>query len=454
MTIIIPIFRLSGHRFNNFCFLIKQLKKIKVDILVCEQHSNLSVNIEKFLSQYKKVKYICKKTQFDYFNKSNIINLAFKTIDTKFGWVMDADFYADYNYIINQVETNYNHMDFIRPFSEVVLLDKAETESLYSINKILLYNNEYQINSEDGKYSFIVNRETFNNCGGFNEDFQGWGFQDLDFVQNRLPTESLRDNIKKQAFHLYHEVAEKKHAIYNRTLFENLGGSLTKRKSDRISSSMITETSFVNKTTIVHRERKNKITKYESVVDKHTSFTSPIDKPTSVWNRPSFGVVCVEFIEDVQLTNINVKKSIIKEETKLVYSNLGMQKTKIRNGCLLYYIKYIIKKYEQMSPNQSVVFANNMFSSKQVDMNNLDKKLEEVNTQRLSETDSEFQWLFPNKTNFKRNKQKTTSGCFIIKTNLILKKSKDEYVGLKNKLTDMKFSEQTKALEDIHSFFV
>ena len=73
MTIIIPIYRLGGHRFNNFCFLIKQLKKVNSDVIVYEQHSNLSVNVERFLSQHKKIKYVCEKLQFDYFNKSILI---------------------------------------------------------------------------------------------------------------------------------------------------------------------------------------------------------------------------------------------------------------------------------------------------------------------------------------------------------------------------------------------
>ena len=137
---------------------------------------------------------------------------------------MDADFYTDYTYIIEQVKnTHHQYSDFIRPFSSVILLDKDETESLYSLNKIKLQNKEYISNSQDGKYSFIVKTKTFNDIGGMNEDFRGWGFQDLDFVQNRLLEKNTKSFVNKQAFHLYHDKASKSNAIYNRTLFENLG---------------------------------------------------------------------------------------------------------------------------------------------------------------------------------------------------------------------------------------
>ncbi len=452
MTIIIPIFNLRGSRFNNFCFLIKQLKNINCKILVCEQHTNQSVNVERFLSRFKRVRYICNTTNFDYFNKSYLINLALNEVSTEFTWMVDADFYTDYQYVIEQVETKYKHSDFIRPFSEIILLDQNETESLFSLNKVVLKNEEYQSNSQDGKYSFIVRTDVFKLCGGLNEDFRGWGYQDLDFVYNRLPVDARKDYINKQAFHLHHEKAKKEHTVYNRTLYENLGG-LYNKADKRISVSTIQEQPLIKNITIEHRERNKKIEQdaYTQTHDKKSTESSY--KQRSVWNLPSTGVVCVKYIEEIEILNPRVKKSVVRDEPKLIYTNKGMQKTIIRRSPVVQYIKHIIKVYDTLQPNQTMLFANNLFSNKKSDIELLKNKITEINNQKFEQHNADFQWLFPDKTKFIKNKQKTTCGCFLVSSNLVLKNPKEFYTSTYNNLMGMSFEDQTDKLENVHVFF-
>ena len=63
----------------------------------------------------------------------------------------------------------------------------------------------YESSSATGKYSFIVERTTFNNSKKMNESFKGWGFQDLDFVENRLVSNDIK-NLDNYFFHLYHSL--------------------------------------------------------------------------------------------------------------------------------------------------------------------------------------------------------------------------------------------------------
>ena len=452
MTIIIPIYNLRGSRFNNFCFLIKQLKNVESEIIVYEQHSNQSVNVNKFLSRFKRVKYICDNTNFDYFNKSYLINQALKEVTTEFTWMVDADFFTDYQYVIDEIKTKYNHSDFIRPFSEIIFLDRTETESLFSLNKVILKNEEYKSNSQDGKYSFIVRTEVFKSCGGLNEDFKGWGYQDLDFVYNRLPTDARKDHINKQAFHLQHEKAKKEHAVYNRTLYENLGGMYTKT-SKRISVSTINEQPHIKIKKIEHRER-NKKNKQDANIEKHMKIsTQQSYKQRNVWKTPSAGVVCVKYIEEIEIFNSCIKKSIVKDEPKLIYTNRGMQKTIIKKNPVVYYIKHIIKVYDSLLPNQTLLFANNLFSHKKSDLNALTQKITDISKQSFEQHSTDFQWLFPKKTKFINNKQKTTCGCFLVSSNLVLKNPKEFYIHTHRNLLNMSFVEQTDRLENIHNLF-
>ena len=452
MTIIIPIYNLRGSRFNNFCFLIKQLKNVESEIIVCEQHSNQSVNVNRFLSRFKRVKYICNNTNFDYFNKSHLINLALKEVTTEFTWMVDADFFTDYQYVIEQVNTKYNYSDFIRPFSEIILLDKNETETLFSLNKVVLCNEEYQSNSQDGKYSFIVRTDVFKSCGGLNEDFKGWGFQDLDFVYNRLPTDARKDYINKQAFHLHHEKAKKEHVVYNRTLYENLGG-LYNKTDKRISVSTINEQPQIKTKIIEYRER-NKKNNQDTYIDQHEeSSTQQPYKQRDVWSSPTTGVVCVKYIEEIKLLNSRIKKSIVKDEPKLIYTNKGMQKTIIKKSPVVYYVKHIIKVYDTLLPNQTLLFANNLFSNKKSDIDLLTQKITDISKQSFEQQSADFQWLFPKKTKFINNKQKTTCGCFLVSSNLVLKNPIEFYIHTHRNLLSMSFDEQTDKLENVYKIF-
>ena len=116
-------------------------------------------------------------------------------------------------------------------------------------------------------------------------------------------------------------------------------------------------------------------------------------------------------------------------------------------------MKHIIKIYDDLNPNETLLFANNLFSKNKKDISLLKNVINNINLQKYEKNNAEFQLLFPKKTNFSKNKQTTTSGCFLISSNLVLKKSKNFYFNLQNEVNKMKIEDQYNILQNIHSIF-
>lgn len=218
ISIILPIYNLLGDRFNNFCFILKSLYELidTCEIVVVEQTSG-NPNIQRFLYKYPKTKHISVDVG-EVFNKSKLINHGIKQLDTEYIWIVDGDFYTDFAYVLSNV-TKFT--DFTRPFSKTIMLTENETESLQELNYITITRDEYKTNKSDGKFSFIIKRSAFLESGMMNESFIGWGFQDLDFIENRL-IECEKSYIDILAFHQYHEPASRKYVNRNKRLYLNI----------------------------------------------------------------------------------------------------------------------------------------------------------------------------------------------------------------------------------------
>ena len=218
VTIIVPIYNLKSLRFNNFCFLVKQLDKVGCSVIVAEQKTENTQTTEQFLVRYENVSHLSFDYNLDKINKSRLINDAVKNTFTEFVWMVDCDFYTDYSQVILEADGT---SDFIRPFSEVVMLNKEETYQLHASGVITNENPNSESNTQDGKFSFIVRVSEFNRVGGMNEDFEGWGFQDLDFVENRLGDSVAYSNVNIIGYHMFHTPASRKDVNINRKLYVN-----------------------------------------------------------------------------------------------------------------------------------------------------------------------------------------------------------------------------------------
>ena len=226
VDLVIPIYNLRKHRYNNFCFLVDCLSMIDLEsygcnLIVCEQESNTTQNTEHFLTKYTNVKHLVIEGG-DVFNKSVAINHAFHKSSSEFFWMSDGDVYFEFEQVINNIDIS---SDFIRPFEYVVSLSVDDSEYFMQHRRHKNLKREQTVNNCTGKYSFIVRRSTFESVGLMNEDFEGWGFQDLDFSENRMKDYKPLV-ISGPGYHLYHETASRKYADRNRRLYMNLGGEL------------------------------------------------------------------------------------------------------------------------------------------------------------------------------------------------------------------------------------
>ena len=66
-------------------------------------------------------------------------------------------------------------------------------------------------------------RQDFINVNGFNNEFEGWGREDSEFVVRLLNTGINRKNVRFNAiqYHLWHKEVDKKHLDYNNQLLQN-----------------------------------------------------------------------------------------------------------------------------------------------------------------------------------------------------------------------------------------
>jgi hypothetical protein len=218
LSVIFPVYDLGGDRLNNFCYVLRQLCDLSLcDIIVAEQLSQ-NTNIQTVLQRHTNVRYIPVPIEGHTFNKSKIINQATSHTTADYIWIIDSDFYTDFGFVIASIT---NEQDFIRPFNRVVMLSADETDTLQETDNVLINREQYETNSADGKYSFIVKRSVFIESGMMNEDFHGWGFQDLDFVNNRLVNCS-KTYVDTFGFHMYHSPASRKYVNRNKRLYMNL----------------------------------------------------------------------------------------------------------------------------------------------------------------------------------------------------------------------------------------
>ena len=423
ITIIIPIYNLSENRLVNFLFILRKLEKTldTCDVIVSEQVSKKS-DLKSLLKIYPKIQHL----QFDIgdvFNKSILINRVAEHINTEFIWIVDSDFYTNFEEVLTGLE---EFTDFVRPFDELVILNKQETQNLVETNYVKIERNTYDTSSANGKYSFIVKTDIFKTSGMMNENYVGWGFQDLDFVENRLQSKNI-SSLTCMAFHLWHPIASKKYVNQNKLLYQGLAHQ-TQKKSNYLDCSNNTDVidNIVTERTINPIKIKKKISNIRpKTLHIHVSYNN------------------VDIFRQINNTQIiKVSKKIKKIEN----TPSGTTKVNIlENNFVYYYIKYIIDNYDSLEG--SLCFTNDFFHKNTLLFSGITQnKLKSEIEKNIS---SNFKWLFTlsklpknikmNKKYFDCNFTKHESYCssvgfFKIKSEFVKKLPLDSYESIFEKL--------------------
>lgn len=171
-----------------------------IEILLVEQDSESRTNI----SDFGPVKYyLAKESRKKLFNKSMAFNLAVSNVITERVILHDADIIAHANYtslIYDILNTNTAcHIG-----NSVMYADK---DSSNTINSTSVVSSDVRCERVVGYFeggSMACHTKVYWDCGGFNEDFWGYGCEDCDFY-SRLAAKSIWYEVRTFDFlHLWH----------------------------------------------------------------------------------------------------------------------------------------------------------------------------------------------------------------------------------------------------------
>ena len=451
VTIVVPVYDMGPLRFNNFCYLIKKLNDVGCSVIVTEQISERSGPVEQMCVSLSNVKHIVTEIDSDEFNKSKLINNAYKQVYTEFMWMVDGDFFTDYSLVLKEADSS---SDFIVPFSEVMFLSKKETINLQTTDDVLLtHEQKYKTNNQAGKFSFIVRSSTFSSAKGMNEDYYGWGFQDLDFVENRLSGEESTSRVNVRGYHMFHLPQSKDNIEINRKLYLNYKEvNLKQVVKDKLKE-------YVGNATKLDKTKTDLYTK------KHIPKSSTEVKPEKTktkrivvkkWKKPTFGILysCNNKIYYPTNDVITIRDNTLVEYKRI---NGHLSKLSVNKHFLYYYLEYICHVYGMFSTGESVLFANDSFCKSHEQRDAFTNKMNDISKGNILNVNDESLMFIYEEQNIKSGqsvKKYSPQCCFIVNSDVLLKKKFDFYYNLYKKFDKMPNSEIAKYTEKIKTILL
>lgn len=215
ITAIIAYKQDSSERKNNLNFLIKVLKKNSIKVIIAEQKQSLKNKEE--VKKYRKpdeiwIEYYSNSP----FHKSKLYNLSAEICVTENILFIDCDVILNFEKLNDLCKLS----DLCKPFSEIFSLSKEE--SIDFMNSGSLPDLSKKTGDKYiGKYSILISRDLFVTSGGFDQNIAGWGWEDLDFIHNKLNGYSSYEPIDCEGFHLWHPPADKNFERKNYFIYKN-----------------------------------------------------------------------------------------------------------------------------------------------------------------------------------------------------------------------------------------
>jgi hypothetical protein len=204
LTLVIPIFNLTGYRLKNFLVVMESLKDCSIPVVVVQQKSENILYIEN-----KNIKHKLVESDKSVCLKNMLIHEGVKLADTEYIWYCDADVIFIWDNIVSKFNSIQTPNSVYKPFKKIVRLNKKDTDIFLKNNEINLSDGIMRENIKDfGQQSFIVKKSLYEFVGGMDQSIEGGGIVDFEFikkVQEIETTESL-DEIAIHLWHGYDEV--------------------------------------------------------------------------------------------------------------------------------------------------------------------------------------------------------------------------------------------------------
>lgn len=205
LTVIIPVFRLTRSRERNFWYVLKQLKHAGVPVCVVEQLTPDVPRVleKKILQMYDPlITHTSIVIDDTVIHKSRLINHAIHTVSTTHAWVNDADCLMDFTSVVKQLDLQH---DFIRPYAKSFDLTQSETHHVIETDRLVLGSSvNRRVITTYGALSFVFRITAFKQLGMMDEQFIGWGLEDVE-LDNRLKQQALAPHVTSNvAYHMWH----------------------------------------------------------------------------------------------------------------------------------------------------------------------------------------------------------------------------------------------------------
>jgi glycosyltransferase involved in cell wall biosynthesis len=208
VTFLIPLRIDSSERNRNLSLILQQLTEIdNSQIILLEADKE---------SRYEKIDYPNIVHHFiedhdPIFYRTKYINLLLQMAQTSIVGIWDTDVVIPTKQILESIKIiQQGRAVFCSPFDGRCYVLSMSLSDAYESNKSIdfLTNLQDELPQSFGTYSvggaYIVNRDMYLSCGGENENFYGWGPEDIERMKRMEILESPVHRVFGPLFHLYH----------------------------------------------------------------------------------------------------------------------------------------------------------------------------------------------------------------------------------------------------------
>lgn len=202
LTVIIPVYSLDQERKRNLEFVYNRLVSFNFKLIIGIQLKNIDEDLEYFNKFDKAEIKSFYENKYKFFNKGFIFNSCLKSVDTDFVMLLDADVYLPFSNLRDQIEVTD---EIIKPFSECIYLSEQITQDFISKRKAEAPPELKRVSALGGGAIIIKTDLITKNNLWFDENFSGWGWEDIDFG-DLIRFNSLKiKTLDQVAVHLYHK---------------------------------------------------------------------------------------------------------------------------------------------------------------------------------------------------------------------------------------------------------
>ena len=179
VTIVIPVFQLENKklRLRNFDCIIRYYKNADIPVFVVEQSPEYKTYVRELIASFgeSNITYLQYPSESQQIQKTKLINYAASRIETKYLWLVDSDAFINYKKVLKELDDQ----DLVKPFDYVIRLNEEETQHFIDTKEIIIKKDSKHVITEIfGPLSFIIKKSIFDDIGGMDENFTGWGWEE------------------------------------------------------------------------------------------------------------------------------------------------------------------------------------------------------------------------------------------------------------------------------------